>query len=239
MSFYNIITVIIQRKGTLLPYLNSLLIYLQLMFYLQAFVTAKLLAVSMLSTWGTKLKGASDALGLVLWRKIANRKAVYSWSVFRMKRPPIKNSRKSPFSVSSCNYYYTRTKHCQIHGHSPLHTLRSKPCHILGDCPLSLKSMFSISVFRTAQVFTVPICHDHSGLWDRPFNLFCLLSLALPTIPSTLLQKPAPGISKMHKQKRQFALKYRNEGLWWHAGEREIRREIWTLFLCSSWTQPN
>lgn len=59
------------------------------LFYLQAFVTAKLFAVSMLSTWGTKLKGASDALGLVLWRKIANRKAVYSWSVFLMKRPPI------------------------------------------------------------------------------------------------------------------------------------------------------
>lgn len=125
MSFWNIITVIIQRKGLLLPRLNYFLIYLQLMFYLQAFVTAKLLAVSMLSTWGTKLKGASDALGLVLWRKIANRKAVYSWSVFRMKRPPSKNSRKSPFSVSSCNYYYTRTKHCQIHGHSPIHTLRS------------------------------------------------------------------------------------------------------------------
>lgn len=62
--------------------------------YLQAFVTAKLLAVSMLSTWGTKLKGASDALGLVLWRKIANRKAVYSWSVFLMKRPPTKKQEK-------------------------------------------------------------------------------------------------------------------------------------------------
>lgn len=62
--------------------------------YLQAFVTAKLLAVSMLSTWGTKLKGASDALGLVLWRKIANRKAVYSWSVFLMKRPPTKKQKK-------------------------------------------------------------------------------------------------------------------------------------------------
>lgn len=61
--------------------------------YLQAFVTAKLLAVSMLSTWGTKLKGASDAFGLVLWRKIANRKAVYSWSVFLMKRPPTKTEK--------------------------------------------------------------------------------------------------------------------------------------------------
>lgn len=37
--------------------------------------------------------------------------------------------------------------------------------------------MFSISVFRTTQLFTVPICHDHSGLWDRPFSVFCLLSL--------------------------------------------------------------
>lgn len=74
--------------------------------YLQAFVTAKLLAVSMLSTWGTKLKGASDALGLVLWRKIANRKAVYSWSVFLMKRPPTKKrqEKKAKSNGSSLNY---------------------------------------------------------------------------------------------------------------------------------------
>lgn len=55
---------------------------------LQALVTAKLLAVSMLSTWGTRLNGASEAFGLVLCRKIAKRKAVYSWSVFLMNRPP-------------------------------------------------------------------------------------------------------------------------------------------------------
>lgn len=56
--------------------------------HLHAFVTAKLLAVSMLSTCGTRLKGASVALGLVLWRKIASRNAVYSWSVFLMNSPP-------------------------------------------------------------------------------------------------------------------------------------------------------
>lgn len=36
------------------------------LYNLHALVTAKLLAVSMLSTCGTKLKGASVALGLVL-----------------------------------------------------------------------------------------------------------------------------------------------------------------------------
>lgn len=56
--------------------------------YLHALVTAKLLAVSILSTCGTRLKGASVALGLVLWRKIASRNAVYSWSVFLMNNPP-------------------------------------------------------------------------------------------------------------------------------------------------------
>lgn len=168
------------------------------MFYLQAFVTAKLLAVSMLSTWGTKLKGASDALGLVLWRKIANRKAVYSWSVFRMKRPPIKNSRKSTFSVSSCKCYYTHPKNCQIHCHSPTHTIKELFLPHLGDCPLSLRCMLNILVFKAAQPFPVPICHDHSDLWDRSFSVLSFLSLALPMILSTLLQKPAPDISKMH-----------------------------------------
>lgn len=58
-------------------------------------MTAKLLAVSMLSTWGTRLKGASEALGLVLCRKMARRKAVYSWSVFLMNKPPEEKQKHS------------------------------------------------------------------------------------------------------------------------------------------------
>lgn len=62
--------------------------------YLHALVTAKLLAVSILSTCGTRLKGASVALGLVLWRKIASRNAVYSWSVFLMNNPPRQSDKR-------------------------------------------------------------------------------------------------------------------------------------------------
>lgn len=197
------------------------------MIYLQAFVTAKLLAVSMLSTWGTKLKGASDALGLVLWRKIANRKAVYSWSVFRMKRPPIKNNRKKPFNVSSWNVLPTSNtvKLTAIRQH-----LQFYPCHILGEtafCPWGACLVF---VFRTAQLFPVPICHDHNDLWD---HLACFLFSLLPSpwFPAhCYISHLRAFFSKMHadEQKRGFALKWRNEGMGWHAGKREISADKWT-----------
>lgn len=180
----------------------------------------------MLSTWGTKLKGASDALGLVLWRKIANRKAVYSWSVFRMKRPPIKNNRESTFNVSSCKCY-SHPKHCQTHCHSPHIQLRSYPCHISGDWPLSLRGTISILVFKTAQLFPVSICHDHNDLWD---HLMCFPFSLSPSswFPAHCFTSQV-GIFlwKMHADelKRGFALKYRNERMWWHAGKREIRKE--------------
>lgn len=167
--------------------------------YLQAFVTAKLLAVSMLSTWGTKLKGASDALGLVLWRKIANRKAVYSWSVFLMKRPPTKNRKKAKSKGSRMNYlqatYYLATpSNCLSQSCTERQvpkTLMDKELIIFVITTAAFKSLSSID-FNFPDAFMLlfwllsfqPFIHKYSDLsWLRwPFKVF---SLHLPDTEHT------------------------------------------------------
>lgn len=134
----------------------------------------------MLSTWGTKLKGASETLGLVLWRKIANRKAVYSWSVFLMKRPPTKTAEEARVnylqanhcSVKPTNYLsqsYSVMLVLWIHGliifiittttlnHGPK-TMSTSQLH---SCSISAFSVPSLSYFNTQ------IGHDCSDLWNH------------------------------------------------------------------------
>ena len=87
--YVNKINVCLRAKTSL----QSFLLHKHTYVHLHALVTAKLLAVSILSTCGIRLKGASVAFGLVLWRKIASRNAVYSWSVFLMNNPPRRKMR--------------------------------------------------------------------------------------------------------------------------------------------------
>lgn len=167
--------------------------------YLQAFVTAKLLAVSMLSTWGTKLKGASDALGLVLWRKIANRKAVYSWSVFLMKRPPTKKKKKSKKQRKQGELFASYLLSCNIkqlplpklHRKASPKTLMDKELIIFVITTAAFKSLSSID-FNLPDAFMLlfwllsfqPFIHKYSDLsWLQwPFKVF---SLHLPDTEHT------------------------------------------------------
>lgn len=195
--------------------------------YLQAFVTAKLLAVSMLSTWGTKLKGASDALGLVLWRKIANRKAVYSWSVFLMKRPPTKNRKKKRKKQKQLGKSFAshllscKTEQLcllKLHSKASPKTLMDKELIVFIITTTAFKSRSSID-FNLPDAFMLlfwlldfqPFIHKYPDLsWLQwPFKVF---SLHLPDTEHTgksAAQQPLTLSGGLIKQNDAFWIKKR------------------------------
>lgn len=133
---------------------------------LQALVTAKLLAVSMLSTWGTRLNGASEAFGLVLCRKMARRKAVYSWSVFLMNKPPDERKRNTHVwkNRSISQTYRNKDGRCAC----------TKCCQRYDIQTISAISNQSTWIPRTYAVvcWKYWACFSQTLIWDTPILLF-------------------------------------------------------------------